>query len=61
MSREGTALPTTGAAMAIATVEGEVTGSLPSVTIPGSGVWRVFKSGHNLKLGLSKGTVLLFR
>lgn len=21
----------------------------------------VFKSGHNLKLGLSKGTVLLFR
>ena len=59
MSSEGTALPTTGAAMVIATVEGE--GSLPSVTIPGSGVWRVFKSGHDLKLGLSKGTVLLFR
>ncbi len=56
-----TALPTTGAAMVIATVEGEVTGSLPSVTVPGSGVWSVFKSGHDLKLGLSKGTVLLFR
>ena len=55
------ALPTTGAAMVIATVDGEVTGTLPAVAIPGSGTWSVFRSGHDLKLGLNKGTVLIFR
>lgn len=54
-------LPTSGAAKVIATVDGEVTGTLPAVVIPGSGVWSVFQSGHDLKLGLTKGTVLIFR
>ncbi len=54
-------LPTTGAAMTIATVDGTVTGTLPSVYVPGSGVWCVFASGHELKLGLQKGTLLILR
>lgn len=54
-------LPTTGASVTIATVDGAVTGTLPSVHVPGSGTWCVFASGHELKLGLQKGTMLILR
>ena len=45
----------------IAAVDGAVTGSLPPVRVPDSGVWSVYKSGNELRLALCKGTVLLFR
>ena len=54
-------LPTTGAAMTIATVDGTVAGALPAIHVPGSGTWRVFAHGHELKLSLQKGTMLILR
>lgn len=54
-------LPTTGAAMTIATVDGTVAGALPAIHVPGSGTWRVFARGHELKLSLQKGTMLILR
>ena len=39
----------------------EVAGALPAIHVPGSGTWRVFARGHELKLGLQKGTMLILR
>ncbi len=61
-SLENTArLPTTGSALTIGTVDGTITGRLPSVHVEGLGNWSVFASGHELKLAQQRGTILLFR
>ncbi len=54
-------LPTTGTALTIGTVDGTITGRLPSVHVEGLGNWSVFASGHELKLAQQRGTVLLLR
>lgn len=54
-------LPTTGAPLTVARVDGAVTGAFPPVHVPGVGTWRLFVSGHDVKLGLVKGTVLMLR